>query len=506
MSVFKRFVSCVILLSMLLVAIFCATNLFEKKDSDTKYNKFFEHSRDFDVLFFGSSHVINGVYPMELWDDYGFTSYNFGGHSSQIATSYWVLKNALDYAKPKVVVIDCFEVSFQQKTSNNFSFVHMALDTFPLSNNKIKAAYDLLDDKEMQKKIKNYEIEEKEKRTILGILWDYSVYHSRWEEIDKADFELTENLEYGAESRICIAQPGTITENSGKKLTEETVGIKYLKKMIEECKTEGIEVILTYLPYPITGEFEWTEINTLYDLSKEYDVDFLDFMSMNIVDYSTDCCDPSSHLNPSGALKVTNYLGEFLKNNYHIQDHRNNLLYDYWNEDYKKYEKLKNVRLSMVDDLNTYLMLLEDKNYGYIMNIGDNSIFSDETTIKLLKNKGVNIENISENTKHIIICGDNIEIINTNINENGDYGKIRIHFNDNNTFSIYKSDQEVLNLETSALSIIDGAICVNAFDIDDYHTISDISYFKVPLASGLGGRIPNNEGVVILDSKAIRFY
>ena len=315
MKVLKRIISCIVVVALLLGVLLCVTNLFQKKESDIKYAQFFEHAEDFDVLFVGSSHVINGVLPLELFNDYGIASYNFGGHSAQVATSYWGLKNALDYAKPKVVVIDCFEISFQQKTSNNFSYVHMTFDMFPLSLNKIKAVNDLLDDKEMERKIKEGEIEENEKRTKLGLLWDYSVYHSRWEELEQKDFEVKNNIEYGAESRIYIAEPGKQSVDTGKKINEEAVGITYLKKMIDECKANNIEVLLTYLPYPVETDFDWTEMNTLYDIAKEYNVNYINFHDLNVVDYNTDVCDPYSHLNISGAIKVSDYLGDYLRHN-----------------------------------------------------------------------------------------------------------------------------------------------------------------------------------------------
>ena len=69
------------------------------------------------VLFFGTSHVNNAVFPMELWKDYGITAYNFGGHANAIATSYWVMKNALDYTHPKLVVFDCLGMTSNTKTT-----------------------------------------------------------------------------------------------------------------------------------------------------------------------------------------------------------------------------------------------------------------------------------------------------------------------------------------------------------------------------------------------------
>lgn len=464
------------------------TDIVQRKASDYKYNPFFEHTEDFDVIFMGSSHVINAIFPMELWNDYGITSYNFGGHGNHLATTYWVLRNSLDYTKPKVVVIDCLALGSMQKTSDNFSNVHLSFDAFPLSITKIKGVEDLLNDPEIDRKINEGIITETEKRTKIGLLWDYSVYHTRWEKLGIEDFEVSSTVEYGAESRIQISYPGKIVENSGAKLTEETVGVIYLRKMIEECQNKDIEVILTYLPYPVGNETIWMDVNMVYDIAKEYGVPYINFLEEEIVDYNTDCYDDASHLNPSGGWKVTNYLGEYLQNNYNLIDHRGDKDYSYWDEDYEAYENYKDTRFASVSDLNTFLMLLEDDNYGFVMNIGDSTIFNDSITINLLKNKGIDVAKINEETKYIIVCGNDVEVINSDINVDG----------------TYKDLKELLVLNSNTLSVLEGRISITVFDIDEKHRIVDYSEFGIPRAIEMDERYPNQYGVIVLSSKATR--
>lgn len=66
------------------VFLFAAGIRFLTKLSDPGYaysknRDFIEHSDSYDVLFFGNSHMANGVFPMELWNDYGIVSYNLAG-------------------------------------------------------------------------------------------------------------------------------------------------------------------------------------------------------------------------------------------------------------------------------------------------------------------------------------------------------------------------------------------------------------------------------------------
>ena len=504
LKTFKRILSCVIVVLLLIFALAKTTDVMQRKSSDIKYIPFFEHARDYDVLFMGSSLVMNDIFPMELWHDYGITSYNFGTHSSQMATTYWVMRNALDYSEPKVVVIDCFTLQFQQKTSDNFSFVHLAMDTFPLSMTKIRAVNDLLEDPEIERRLNEGIITENEKRTKIGLLWDYSVYHSRWDEINKDDFVVSGSKEYGAESRIRICEPGAVIENPGTTLSEETVGMTYLKKIIEECRKRDIQVVLTYLPHTIADENMWKEVNTTCEIAKEYGVDYINFPDENIVDFSTDCFDAGAHLNPSGAFKVTDYLGKYLQDKYQLADYRNDTHYGYWNDDYKAYKEMKDSRLNDINDLNTYLMLLEDDDYGFIMSVGDPSVFEDPATLNLLKNKGVKTDEISEESKYIIVCGKESLVVNSDMNESGEYGGYQVIFNEDGQFGVYKGTEELLLLDQSALRNKKRVVSVNVFPMENRRNIINTAKFALPKAPVIGKRHPDKNGIVVLKSKAVR--
>ena len=175
----KRVLAIAVSLGILAVILSFLTDLVVRKNSIKKYKDFFEEENDFDVLFLGSSHMLNGVYPMELWNDYGIVSYNLGGHSNEIATSYWVMEMALEYTDPELVVVDCYLLSHNYKTSTKYSYVHLSMDAFPLSFTKIRAVFDLLDDDYMDAAIADGTVAVSEERTPISLLWNFSVYHTR---------------------------------------------------------------------------------------------------------------------------------------------------------------------------------------------------------------------------------------------------------------------------------------------------------------------------------------
>lgn len=503
-NIIKRLLSCVIVCAMTIAVLSGATGIAERKTSDFKYAPFFEHAKDIDVLFFGSSHMLNAIYPMELWNRYGITSYNFGGHGCAIASSYWYLMNALDYCSPKTVVVDCLFLNKQRKASENFSYQHLSLDAFPLSLTKIRTVFDLMNDPNSYFKEEPEEESKEiayEKPTAIGLLWHYSVYHSRWTELTKEDFAKSSTHEYGAEARVRVNQPDQVIENKGERIEENTTGMKYLRKIIEECRKRNIDIVLTYMPFPISKTTNWKEVNTAQDIADEYGIDYINFPEEDVVDFDVDCYDEGSHLNVSGALKVTNYLGNYLTENYGLTDHREDPEYAYWDKDYTVYKRDKDERLNAAADLNTFLMLLNDDDYGFILNIGDPRIFEDETTMSLLRNKGVNVDEIGPGTKCIIAYGNDTRVINSATEEKRNYGELIPFTLDDRSGVIDKMDEDYLILDNNKL-YQEERIFANVYNSDGTGMVNS-SVFAIPATSTSIDRTPE-QGHIVLKSRAQR--
>ncbi|MCD8362742.1 MAG: hypothetical protein LUC98_07250 [Lachnospiraceae bacterium] len=418
----KRLLACLVSLCLLVLILAGLTDLVQRKASDYKYQAFFEEEENIDVLFMGTSHVINGIFPMELWKDYGIASYNFGGHSNAIATSYWVMELAMEYSSPSLVVIDCLSLSSNYKTATGYSSVHVSLDAFPLSLKKAEAVMDLLDDEAMDQAIAEGSVEETEERSPLGLLWDFSVYHSRWSELSKDDFEPAAGVEKGAESRIAVAVPNEIVRvPKSEKLEEDTVAVQYLEKMIADCQERGIDVLLVYLPFP-ASEGQWKDANRVYEIAEEYGVNYINFLDMNIVDFDTDCYDTASHLNPSGARKVTDYLGEYITEHYDLTDHRAEEAYAGWDEDYESYKDYKVKNMKAQTTLDTYLMLLADKNYDVEVELADQRLFDSSYYSRLFANIGVDTALVTEGVSllKITAAGQDVAYCSADIDIEGD--------------------------------------------------------------------------------------
>ncbi|MCR5007705.1 MAG: hypothetical protein K6A76_03895, partial [Oribacterium sp.] len=95
MKLFKRVLSILLVVIFVAGGICLADKVTERTVSRQKYIKYFSEQKEYDVLFYGSSHVLSGLQPMEIWDKYGITSYNLAGHAASLGMSYWVLRESL---------------------------------------------------------------------------------------------------------------------------------------------------------------------------------------------------------------------------------------------------------------------------------------------------------------------------------------------------------------------------------------------------------------------------
>ncbi len=156
-------------------------------------------------------------------------------------------------------------------------------------------------------------------------------------------------------------------------------------------KDQGIQVVLTNLPYPCpNNNEEQLYTNAVVYTAEEYGVDYLDFVYMDqIVDYSTDCYDPASHLNPSGAWKVTDFIGQHLAEAYDLPDHRGEPAYAPWDSNYAAYRKAKLHSLRKETQAYSFLMLLADPSFSTLLLLPeDSAVYTDDLAMQLVQNAG----------------------------------------------------------------------------------------------------------------------
>jgi len=378
-----RALGALVFLALLALTVAFVSQVVQRKASRAKLMPYMEHADEYDVLFIGDSHDLNGIFPMELWQDYGIAAYNLASIGNTLPVSYWSMMNALQFAQPELMVIGVKDVEKHYKLTGSSGDVHTALDAYPLTFTKIRAIEDLMNEPYAMDDAGDY---------YADLKWEYyftlGKYHARWHEVTRADFAPAYNRQKGAEMAVNVAVPNDYDIIDENQCDEESGwGYTYLRMMIEECQRRGIEVMLVHLPYPST-ETEQMAANAVYWIAEEYGVDYIDFVSLDqVVDYETDCYDAFSHLNPSGARKVTDYLGRYLRDWYDLPDRRQDPAYAHWHEDYRDYMRYKTGHLNGQSELDDLLMLLHDSSFSVSIAVREGAAcYGDGQFIRLMHN------------------------------------------------------------------------------------------------------------------------
>ena len=312
-----------------LAALVCCLALLDRgmrrDDSERKYGAFFAEKQGFDVLFLGTSRVLDGISPMELWRDYGLTSYNMGNNSEPLGVTRWVLEAAMAYHMPRVAVIDVFYVRHATDEEWTYSFRHLFYDALPLSRMKVEAV-----------------CATQPEDGRLEFLMPFSLYHGRWEEILSGQAERMVDCEpymMGGEMRMSRTPRDNYTFTD-EVTQDELPGHQALREIAALCRAQGVEPVFVALPGH-ASEQEQMDMNSVQRVADELGVPFVNMVRMEIVDNQSDCCDWQGHLNPDGASKVTAFLGAWLMEHYDLPDRRGDSACAHWDDSLALYEAYK---------------------------------------------------------------------------------------------------------------------------------------------------------------------
>lgn len=265
-----------------------------------------------DVLLVGSSHIGMNIDNQQIYDEFGISSFDLWVGMQPLWNSYYYLKEALRYQKPKVVMVDVFlagtsaEYSLNTVAMKNIQYLSMGVD-------KLKAALDSFP----------------AWQDAVEAVWGMPFYHERYDELVQDDW----NLQYGKDE-LSLSAPrqveGVTTAlkmldyrsiTNVTPLTEKNE--RYLRKLIALCKQENIPLVLLASPFEATEE-EASRFNTVAQIAEEEEIPFLNFLKTydeEGIDAASDFYD-RGHLNNDGIAKFSHILGQYLADHYELRDCR----------------------------------------------------------------------------------------------------------------------------------------------------------------------------------------
>lgn len=277
-------------------------------DMGNKIGGYFNEKKDYDIMFFGTSHAYCSVMPSML-EEKGISSYILASQKQPLEANYFYIDSALSISNPKVVYLDIFDAL--SKTETDEATVHSYTDYFPFGLRKIRMITEAVP-----------------KGMKLHTLFPLLMYHSRWDELKDEDWHFKYSMyhdDLNGYVELKGQSPSFSKDKTMKKENLEAIKLasgKFMEdkvativKINELCKKNGVELRL--IKTPVYDETVYSEnLKEFSKLCAEKGLEFYDFNGDkdNIGLIESDFYDPG-HLNVEGATKFSKFFVEWMGKN-----------------------------------------------------------------------------------------------------------------------------------------------------------------------------------------------
>lgn len=282
-------------------------------------NQFFqtvaaEDSDTLDVLFVGDSTVLNGVSPVNLWEQTGITSYNISYSLMKTREAYFDTKKVLETQSPKVIMLEAAFLVDESKKNNPLQ------DSLAFANNQFVGAID----------------------SFAPVM----KYKSEWEKLTVKDFftkrpntinSIYKGYNYSSDSQA--HKDGEVFVSEGDVNYKDNAD-RYFKLIYDLCKGNDCKLVLFSLPH--ISAWNQQRHDKVQELADKYSVQYIDWhlVSNEIISWETDTQDGGAHLNYSGATKTTKVIGDYLVNELGLKPTElTKEQTEKWNADAKEFHK-----------------------------------------------------------------------------------------------------------------------------------------------------------------------
>lgn len=257
-----------------------------------------EDTNTVDMIVYGDSEAYASIIPMQLWNEYGFTSFVCATSGQTLPDSCRIAYDTLKNQSPKIVILEADTI-----------YLHSEISV-PIA------------------------------RVLYGIL-PILEYHNRWKDLKPNDFfgkiEHTErdvNKGYYYLSKVDPVEGQSYMEYSDEIEAIPKLNKIYVKLLKAFCEYKGAEFAIVSVPS--YSNWSYKRHNGVKQFAEAEGIEFIDLNEKKDeinIDWTQETADKGDHVNYPGAKKVTKYLGEWLKDKNILESHKDNIDYNYWNED-----------------------------------------------------------------------------------------------------------------------------------------------------------------------------
>lgn len=335
-----------------------------------QYDGFYMQDKNLiDVLFVGSSHVYSDIDPAYIYDEEGILSYDLATGGASIWSMYYSILEALNYQKPKVIVLEIFGCI---RGDYNLSSREIVDATFKIRNpiikfNALKSLYN-------------------DRMDFVNLGLAFPWYHTLYKDVNKYDYSAYENsVDLGGNNIVYLydnnnlkSYKGTTTlrtinpidKNINNNISDtKEIGKKvkvYLDKIIKLAKENDIEICFLLSPFPNISVDQQMQVNYIIEeICDKNDYLFLNtnanFSSIPI-DMSRDFGDNSDHLNYIGMEKYSRWLARELKNNFDLENKKGTKEAKSWDENLIWQSHIKDIsNLKYINNFDEYIQNIKSE-------------------------------------------------------------------------------------------------------------------------------------------------
>lgn len=318
----KNFIKGSIIIAVFLISLLILDRVLMLKSEDgycQMQSLYKQKDNTVDVLFLGSSKIHCQIDTGILWDRNGISGFDLSGAEAPTWNSYYMLKEALKTQKPKVIFYDASIIAYRHDVLFQPSVWSMT-NAYGLhfNKNRVMMLWENSDSVDAFKKL----------------LFPLDTMHSRYSELTKNDFvDENNSINYKGfdyrDTTVEFERPDVF--GMTEKFVFDEKHEKYLRLMFDLARENDIPFVVMVTPYVVTYE-EQGYLNYVEWICEEEGIDYIDFNKMYDelnIDFKTDMAE-NIHLNFSGTKKLTEYLGDYIVNNYDVADHRGDSVYESW--------------------------------------------------------------------------------------------------------------------------------------------------------------------------------
>ncbi|MFI3173444.1 MAG: interleukin-like EMT inducer domain-containing protein [Eubacteriales bacterium] len=331
-----------------------------------------------ETVFIGSSHTQCSIIPMELYKNQGISSTNLATPGQSVAVSYyWIIEAYKHHSDTlQTIVLNTSMLRAGAYTLEEEYYKYAIMNMKGINKQNIIKIY-----------ADNLDAFVENNSNIFG-------YHYGWKIIKKYNFFEFDFDSYTNLRGYCYNKTDLITSNkytelyipnyqlmnssNENELTEEILSngaLEYLNMIVEFCENNKLELILTQTPV----EYWTDDLHTaIQEIALENDIDFLDFNYYPLIDDIELCVAidqmDTGHLNYYGAIKFTDWMGEYLISEYGATDIRENPDYSFMEEEWEVYVKtVISAKLEEITELGEYISYVNEigNNYSILITVKD---------------------------------------------------------------------------------------------------------------------------------------